>query len=133
MSTLTLDPLYAKAEHLGEVIGHFCSTPIRTLNQRAVDLDQLLEVQHIVDLGMAPAPAEILPGERTCEDGIIRRVTSAEAVGPEFYNFAIPKDMRKVGITEARQASLAGEMVWFRPDGRVGEGEFALLQQEEAQ
>ena len=130
MSTLTLDPLYAKAEHLGEVVGIFCGSPIRTLNQRAVDLDQTLELEHIVDLDMAPTPTPLLPGEVVCSDGVIRRETSAEVVGSEFYAFTTPKGAQKVSIAEATLASLAGESVLWRPDGNVGQKEFALRLEE---
>lgn len=135
MSTLRLDPLYSHSKNLGaEQVGEFCGSPIVTMNQRAIDVDNLAEVQRMIEVNKGLTQSEtsaLLPGEVVCPDGVIRRSTAAETVGEDFYKFSIPENTRKVNINLAKQASLAGELITWRPNGVSTDGEeFALVHYE---
>jgi hypothetical protein len=137
MTSTKLDTLYSHSKNVGlpqDRIGTFCGSPIVTLDQRAIDIDNILDISRTIEANKSftsePVELNILPGEIVCEDGVIRRGTTAEVLGDVFYDFAIPKDTKQVSIAEARLASLAGALVYFRPDNIVGEGEFALLHEE---
>lgn len=63
-------------------------------------------------------PAEILPGEKRCDDGIIRRLTTTEVVGYDTYHNqeAIEAGQQHVGLEAAREAADAGSVVYWRPN-----------------
>jgi hypothetical protein len=149
MTFTELDVLYSHSKNVGigyagaegklspERVGEFCGSPIVTLDQRAVGIDAIIEVSMVIEANKSftsePVELNILPGEIVCEDGVIRRGTTAEAIGDEFYNFVVPKGTRKVSISEARLASAAGESVTWRPNGISTSGEeFALIHEEAA-
>jgi hypothetical protein len=75
--------------------------------------------------------AEILPGEELCKDNIIRRTSTVETRGNEYYKQEHNEDnTKRVSIAEARIASDAGAVVYWRPNRVVGEGEYALVVEE---
>lgn len=133
MSTINLDPLYSHAKNIGATaVGKFCGSPIVTLDQRAIDVDNALEIQRMVLQHVDGSVVELLPNEVVCPDGVIRKKTIAEVVGECFYAYTEPQDAKRLSLEEAKLASLAGKCITFRPDGRVGEGEFFLLYEEAA-
>jgi hypothetical protein len=64
------------------------------------------------------APAEILPGEERCADGVIRRSTTTEVVGYDTYHNQAQTEagQQRVGLEEARKAAAAGSVVYWRPN-----------------
>jgi hypothetical protein len=131
MSTIQLDVNYAREEHLGDIVGVFCGSPIRTLDKRAVDAMEARDIQRTVLQKLdGPNTAELLPGQEICSDNIIRRSTTAEARGEEFYSFVDPQGMQRVSLGVAKLKSGDGAVVWYRPDGVVGEGEYFLIAKE---
>lgn len=137
MSRVALDLLYSHSKNVGQkVVGEFCGSPIVTLDERAIDIDLLIETARIIEvnrsLGVESSIVEVLPGEVICPDNIVRRSTTSEAVGESFYAYEVPKGTVKVSIELATLAAIAGEMIYFRPDGKVGDGEFALRYEEAA-
>lgn len=102
------------------VVGYFCGLPIVTIDEINAEADE--EADLIVRLMLSShqsIDAEILPGEERCADGIIRRSTTAEAVGYDKYHSSTndeAKSMKKGGIALGRLASLAGSMVYWRPN-----------------
>jgi hypothetical protein len=147
MSTLKLDNLYTHSKNVGptyshdglfaeDVLGTFCGTPIVALDERAVDVDLLVEIGRTIEANKVSAQgntAEVLPGELVCTDGIVRRETSAEAVGYDrFYAYESPKGTTKVSIPVARKYQ-GEDVIEWRPDHVVGTEEFALLYTQEAQ
>jgi hypothetical protein len=99
------------------------------------EVDQLVEIQRTIAinqaLGTDTYTAEVLPGEVVCEDGVVRRATTAEAQGESFYTYEEPKDTQRVSVEQGRAEAMKGGLVYFRPDRRVGTGEFALVNTKE--
>ena len=114
------------------VKGSFCGQPIVGLDELGMEVDQQREAQRLVDSSSGTSvPAEVLPGELRCDDGIIRRVTTAEAIGDTYYNQEYTEEnTRRISIAEAQQLSKDGLLVFYRPNKRVGEGEYALVTEE---
>lgn len=144
--------LFAHNDRTGKSIGEFCGSPVITLDGFGMEMDQENEMHTLcgdprpyVDSYLDPddedygktlysthtsIPAEILPGEERCADGIIRRLTTAEAQGDVYYNRTFTETgQRRVTVAEGREAAQGGQMVYFRPDGRLGEGEYALIEE----
>lgn len=134
------------------VLGNFCDIPIVTLDALGMEADQENEVYRLCqedslyqDSYLTPEdkgygvflhsthdsfPAEILPGEVRCEDGIIRRTTAAETIGYDSYHnqAVVESGQQRVSIADGVKAAQDGAMVYFRPNGKVGEGEYALVE-----
>jgi hypothetical protein len=93
------DVNYSHSKNIGEAVGSFCELPIRSYDNFALELDVALDVQRTVLRNQAmgcsdiPTTAEILPGEVLCADNIIRRTTTAEAVGYDTYMEKRPTTM----------------------------------------
>jgi hypothetical protein len=139
MSRVKLDSLYTHSKNVGtEKLGEFCGSPIVSLNEKEIDIDRAIDLDRTrLSNSLFPSAETdfviLLPGEVVCEDGVIRRSTSAEAVGyDEFHAFKVPADTKKVSIADARLASLAGELVTWRPNRVTGQEEFALIHTQEA-
>jgi hypothetical protein len=134
---LKLDINYTHSKNVAydkNPVGHFCSSPIREIYTREVELDQIVEVHRTIEINrdLGPGlPVEVLPGELICDDHIVRRDTTSEAIGAEFYEYEFPQGARKVSIKEARQLANEGAMVTFRPNRQVGQEEFAIVYEEE--
>ena len=70
------------------VVGEFCGTPIVTLDETGIRVDELRDTRRRVFLGKSsksPSTAEVLPGEVICSDNLIRRVTTAEVTKQGRY------------------------------------------------
>ena len=129
---MKLDVLFAKEEHLFSINSpEFCGSPILGIDSLAVKDAANRFIEEAVRLGKnnpSPNTAEVLPGEEICPDNVIRRGTTAEAMGDAYYNREFEeKDMKKVSIGVAQLASDSGELVCWRPDGVVGENQYALI------
>jgi len=83
---LRLDPVVIHAEDLSQTVGEFYGTPIREVNLLAVGLREIRDAQFSAQfsLGEDAPKVELLPGE-VITDNVIRRSTTAEAVGEKFY------------------------------------------------
>ena len=116
----------------GNVMGVFCGQNIVTIDEMGAEVDSMADLyMRLATSSHTSIPAEILPGEERCADGIIRRTTTAEAQGDVYYNREFTETgQKRVSIVEGREAAQEGYMVYFRPDGRVGEGEYALVEEE---
>ena len=92
------DQLVAHETDLGEVVGDFHGTPIRTMDTLSAELREIFDTQVRVRafLGTDSAPLELLPGE-VVKDNIIRRFTTAEVIGDKFYTDDIPEGIQ-VGL-----------------------------------
>lgn len=113
------------------VVGGFCHVPIVTLDELGMDVDVEADLAMRMRFTTGQSiPAEVLPGEEICEDHIIRRTTTAEAMGYDVYynQVAIEAGTKRGCINLGRLASLAGELVHWRPNGDVNpETEFVLI------
>ena len=93
------DVNYSHSKNIGEQVGEFCGVPIRSYNNFDLELDVALDVQRTVLRNQAmgcsdtPNTAEILPGEVLCSDNIIRRETTAEAIGYDTFKEHNPVKM----------------------------------------
>ena len=114
-----------------DVIGYFCGQRIVTIDELGAEADDEADLQiRLMTSSHTSISPEILPGEERCVDGIIRRVTTAEAVGYDVYHNQeqIEAGQKRVSIAEAVQASKDGAMVHYRPNRFVGVGEYALVE-----
>lgn len=67
-----------------KVYGYFCGTPVVGLDTLGMEVEQVRETKRRVLASKGTSiPAEILPGETRCSDGIIRRTTTLEFVEKE--------------------------------------------------
>ena len=146
LSTIKLDKLFSHSKNLtlgythdgnlaDNIVGTFCGSPIITLDSRAVDIDDIVEAARIIEenKGGSTYTAEVMPGELVCTDSIVRRGTSAEALGyDELHAYGQPKGTTKVSIPVAREYQ-GNALVDWRPDHVVGTEEFALVYTEGAQ
>lgn len=118
-----------------ESVGTFCGSPIFSMDEKGMDADVLAAVYVNVKVGkkqreegLVGTTAEILPGEELCTDNIIRRSTTAEAIGYDaFYAQQREKvvNAKEVTLAQARKAAKAGAMItWLQNT--------ALIHQEEA-
>jgi hypothetical protein len=117
------DVLVAHETDLGEVVGEFYGTPIRTMDTLSAELREIFDTQVRVRafLGTDSAPLELLPGE-VVKDNIIRRFTTAEVIGDKFYTDDIPEG-KQVPMTEEslKESGLAyfmrpGMLITWRPN-----------------
>lgn len=136
MSTLKPDIQHTHGKNLGDkIVGEFCGSPIRELYRHEVEIDQTVETARTIEINRRSNPpftAELLPGEVICEDNVIRRGTTAEALGEVFYDYELPEGAVKVTIEKGRELAAAGQEITFRPNRVVGQGEFAILHTEVA-
>lgn len=101
------------------VVGNFCNVPIITIDALGAEADEEAELYLRVHISSHTSiDAEILPGEECCTDGIIRRTTTAEAVGYDTYHNQdqIETGQQRVGIIAAQAAAKKGAVVYFRPN-----------------
>ena len=131
MLNLKCEAINENRLQLDNVVGSFCGQPIITIDGLGAEADDEIDLQlRLMTSSHTSFPAEILPGEERCADGIIRRITTTEVVGYETYHNqeAIEAGQKRVSIAEARQASKDGAMVHYRPSRLVGQGEYALVE-----
>lgn len=132
---IKIDNLVAREEHLFPTPYTFCGLPIKGLDQEAANVDLIkLETRRLVKYSSGKSiPAEVLPGEMICADGIIRRGTTAEAVGYDTYHNQeyTEKDAKRVSIGVARLAATDGKLILWRPNCATGKGAYALVYEEE--
>jgi hypothetical protein len=102
-----------------DVVGNFCGQPIITVNALGAEEDDEVDMlRRIFSSSGTSVPAEVLPGEERCADGIIRRITTTEAVGYDVYHNQdqIEKGQKREGLNVGRLAALAGKVVYWRPN-----------------
>jgi hypothetical protein len=102
-----------------DVVGSFCGQPIVTIDALGAEADDEADLyRRLAASSGTSVEAEILPGEERCSDGIIRRVTTAEAVGYDTYHNQeqIEKGQKREGLNVGRLASVAGRVVYWRPN-----------------
>jgi hypothetical protein len=133
-----LDILFAHHSRTGEAIGTFCGSPVVTLDELGMEVDQVRDtVNRIVSSSGTSIPAEIMPGEMRCADGIIRRTTTREVTGEQHAILtdplakwhpkgqddgeAVPEERLCVSIADARVASEEGKIVTWRTAGELSE------------
>ena len=90
---MKIDSLVMHSDDIGESVGEFFGSPIREVNLLDVEVREELDMQARARLGLGveAVPAELLPGE-VVKDNIIRRETTAEVVGEEFYKVVAFED-----------------------------------------
>ena len=117
------DVNYSHSKNIGEAVGAFCELPIRSYDNFALELDVALDVQSTVLRNRAmgcsdiPNTAEIMPGELLCADNIIRRVTTAEAVGYDEFKEKNPVKLL-VGANDGREYSTEDNQ-WYSKEKKL--------------
>ena len=83
---MNIDALVVHGDDIGKVVGEFYGSPIRELSNFSTKGRQIDDMQQRVrdSFGLDSAPIELLPGE-VVKDNVIRRETTAEVVGEDFY------------------------------------------------
>src|ERR1035437_2033879 len=124
---MRIDELVAHFDDIGEVVGDFHGTPIRTLASIDAEVRETQDAQFRtrMSLGIASAPIELLPGE-VITGNTVRRSTSAEVVGEAFYEKKIPSG-EKIDIVLA-QCAQKGALITWRPNNE----NFAVIHEEVA-
>ncbi len=119
------DTLVLHEADLGEIVGDFYGTPIRSLYSLAPELRQLddAQIRARAGLGTEPVPTEIMAGE-VAKGNLIRRETTSEVIGEQFYAGEIPEG-QQVPISEVPD----GALVTWRP----GNQDFAVVHEEGAE
>ena len=83
-----LDILIAHDERMqrDNVVGSFCGAPIIALDEFGMEVDEARDLaKRLAASSGTSIPTEIMPGEERCADGIIRRATTAEAMGYDAF------------------------------------------------
>jgi hypothetical protein len=117
------DVNYSHSKNIGEAVGSFCELPIRSYDNFALELDVAVDSQNIILRNRAmgcsdiPNTAEIMPGEVLCADNIIRRVTTAEAVGYDEFKEKNPVKML-VGANDGREYSTEDNQ-WYSKEKKL--------------
>lgn len=133
MSILKLDINETHSKNLSAgSVGSFCGSPIREMYTHEMELDQVVEVARQIEINRKlnpPSTVEVLPGELICDDNIVRRSSTAEAVGEAFYsNYVVPEGARKVTMAEAKELAKEGALIEWRPNRVVNRvEEFAVV------
>jgi hypothetical protein len=125
-------------------VGSFCGAPIVTLDEFGMEVDEArdLAARLAVSSGIS-VPAEILPGEERCADGIIRRITTAEAVGYNVFKDGRPVEVdmgqRDCKASSITQSTAEGICAWLNAQQKssfksevVTEGEDKVLRTTDA-
>src|SRR5208337_1108593 len=84
-----LDILIAHADRMlhADPVGLFCGSPVVGLDELGMEVDEARDLANRLAVSSGVSiPADILPGQERCEDGIVRRTTTAEAQGDVYYN-----------------------------------------------
>lgn len=124
------DSLSIHTEDVRGTIGDFYGTSIRQWNPLDTEIRELSDAQQRVRyfLGSESAPIEVLPGE-AIKDNLIRRQTTAEVLGEEFYEAKVPEGKQIPLHAGVVQDSVAlGKLLTWRP----GNQDFAVLHEEVA-
>ncbi len=110
------DTLVLHEADLGEIVGDFYGTPIRSLYSLAPELRQLddAQIRARAGLGTEPVPTEIMAGE-VAKGNLIRRETTAEVIGEAFYTGEIPEG-RQVPVNSFGPFMRPGALVTWRPN-----------------
>lgn len=87
---MRLDVNYSHSKNIGAQVGEFHGVPVNTYDPFDLELDEALSTQRTVLSNQAsgveaPSAVEILPGEVLCSDNIVRRETTAEAMGYDAF------------------------------------------------
>lgn len=124
------DSLSIHTEDVRGTIGDFYGTSIRQWNPLDTEIRELSDAQQRVRyfLGAPDGVLEVLPGE-AIKDNLIRRQTTAEVLGEEFYEAKVPEGKQIPLHAGVVQDSVAlGKLLTWRP----GNQDFAVLHEEVA-
>jgi hypothetical protein len=99
-------------------VGSFCGAPIVTLDEFGMEVDEVRNLSNRLAVSSGTSvPAEILPGEERCADGIIRRITTAEAVGYDVFKDGRPVEVdmgqRDCKASSITQSTAEGICAWL--------------------
>lgn len=77
-----LDPLFVSNSCISkDSIGEFCGSPIHTMDALKAEVDVVVDrSRRIKNSSNESVPAELLPGEKICEDNVIRHVNVSTEV-----------------------------------------------------
>ena len=117
------DVNYSHSKNIGEQVGNFCDVPILTYDNFELELDVESDTQKTVlqnkAMGCSDVPntAEVLPGQVICADNIVRRTTTAEAIGYDTFKEKQPVKML-VGTDDGALYN-AEENQWYMKEKKL--------------
>src|ERR1700685_2461414 len=121
---MKLDTTTVHNDRVATVVGDFNGTPVYSMDIAEVDFDAARESRRAVRAAQNQAEpsvstAELNAGEAVCPDNVIRRGTTLEVRGDEYYNAVKdPENTQRISIAEARIVDYAtpGTLVTWRPN-----------------
>jgi len=121
---MKLDTTTVHNDRVATVVGDFNGTPVYSMDIAEVDFDAARESRRAVLAAQNQAEpsvstAELNAGEAVCPDNVIRRGTTLEVRGDEYYNAVKdPENTQRISIGEAlAYAEMAlGATVTWRPN-----------------
>jgi hypothetical protein len=117
------DVNYSHSKNIGEQVGNFCDVPILTYDNFELEVDVAVDSMRTVEGNKAmgcsdiPNTAEVLPGQIICADNIVRRTTTAEAVGYDIFKEKNPVKML-VGAGDGAMYN-AEENQWYMKEKKL--------------
>lgn len=114
------DVNYSHSKNIGAEVGSFCDVPINSYDNFDLEVDKALASQWTVLIGKGKDTsntAEILPGEVLCSDNIVRRSTTAEAIGYDAFKEKQPVKML-VGTGDGGSYN-AEENQWYMKEKKL--------------
>jgi hypothetical protein len=118
---MKLDTTTVHNDRVATVVGDFNGTPVYSMDIAEVDFDAARESRRAVLAAQNQAEpsvstAELNAGEAVCPDNVIRRGTTLEVRGDEYYNAVKdPENTQRISIAEARRINAVEARVLFLP------------------
>jgi 1,6-anhydro-N-acetylmuramate kinase len=120
---MKLDTTTVHNDRVATVVGDFNGTPVYSMDIAEVDFDAARESRRAVLAAQNQAEpsvstAELNAGEAVCPDNVIRRGTTLEVRGDEYYNAVKdPENTQRISIGEARTfLGTEGVTMTWRPN-----------------
>ena len=120
---MKLDTTTVHNDRVATVVGDFNGTPVYSMDIAEVDFDAARESRRAVLAAQNQAEpsvstAELNAGEAVCPDNVIRRGTTSEVRGENYYNAVKdPENTQRISIAEARTfLGTEGVTMTWRPN-----------------
>jgi len=119
---MKLDTTTVHNDRLATVVGDFNGTPVYSMDIAEVDFDAARESRRAVLAARNQAEpsvstAELNAGEAVCPDNVIRRGTTLEVRGDEYYNAVKdPENTKRIKVVYARVFEEINSIITWRPN-----------------
>jgi len=119
---MKLDTTTVHNDRVATVVGDFNGTPVYSMDIAEVDFDAARESRRAVLAARNQAEpsvstAELNAGEAVCPDNVIRRGTTLEVRGDEYYNAVKdPENTKRIKVVYARVFEEINSIITWRPN-----------------